>query len=454
MRIVVESFGGADTVTGSCHSLTLDNHQYLIDSGLFQGADLLKHQNREKLPFDIMNVEAIILTHAHLDHCGLLPLYAKKGFSKPIFTTEATKDLASIILQDSAKIQQANANRHNKFSKKTSQHIEPLYRTADVERVLNLMKVVEPDEIHQHKNLKFRFFSAGHIPGAVSVSLDLDNRKILFSGDLGRDDDLIMKAPLIEGGHDDIFIESTYGGHNHISGEVEKLLPQMLGKITKSGGVLLVPAFTVARSQMLVKLFHDFFMKNPKFKMPIFMDSPMGLKVNKVFEKHHDWLKMTKEDYQESFEGVIEVDEKWEAKKLESFPDAHILITSSGMMTGGKVLKHFARLALDEDNIVFLPGFMAKDTLGDRLSRGEREFSYEEEDIKIRCQVIQTHQLSAHADQEQLTNWLVKASRNKEDTFINLIHGESDEKDLFISHLNEQGFRKVSKMGYHRPIDL
>ncbi len=454
MNISVESFGGADTVTGSCHLIKIEQENYLIDSGLFQGADLKLHKNISNLPFEILSIEAIILTHAHLDHCGLLPLYAKKGYSKPIYATEATKDLAAIILTDSAKIQQGNANSHNKKTNKKSQHVEPLYRHADVERVLNLIKVVEPHEINHHKNLKFRLFPAGHIPGAVSASLEIADQKILFSGDLGRDDDQIMRPPVIEGGHDCIFIESTYGGHQHVSGEVEKLLPQMLKHIIKTGCVLLIPAFTVARSQMLVKLFHDFFEKNPQLKVPIFMDSPMGLKVNKVFEKHHEWLKLTKEEYNTAFTDVTEVDEKWEADKLESFPEAHIILTSSGMMTGGKVLKHFSRLALDKDNIVFLPGYMGEDTLGNRLASGEREFSYEQESIKVNCQIIQTHQLSAHADQKQLSKWLEIAANSKERTSIFLIHGENEEKEKFIIYLNELGFKKVEKMNYRKAVQI
>jgi metallo-beta-lactamase family protein len=456
----VESFGGADTVTGSCHRVTYkkskgNGAQFLIDAGLFQGAETKVHKNTKKLPFSASDLKGIFLTHAHLDHCGLIPLLCLKGFNGPIFVTEATKDLAAIILKDAAKIQQANARSHNKDIVKTSQHIEPLYRTQDVERALGLMKVIRPGETLNFEGLVFDFFSAGHIPGAVSVSITIkeSNKKVLFSGDLGRVDDLIMNPPVIEKGHDVVFIESTYGGHNMAShGEINKVLSDLIKKTKERGSVLLIPAFTVARTQMVVSLLYKLMKQDSSLTLPIIMDSPMGLQVNKVFERYLEHLKLDHKEWQKMFEKVYEVEEKWQEEKVRTMPEGHILISSSGMMTGGKVLGHFARLAFDKDNIIFLPGHQGRGTLGRKLVDGERSFETETdgkaEVLHVKCEVHQSRELSAHADQNQLTQWLKDATGDFEKCFVFLIHGEKEERKAFRDHLKAKGFSNVELMEF------
>lgn len=456
--IEVQSFGGSDTVTGSCHLISLKGKKsFLIDAGLFQGAETKVHRNTKDVPFDLKNVAGIFLTHAHLDHCGLLPLLCLKGYSGPIFATEATRDLAVIILKDSAKIQQANARAHNKNIVKTSQHISPLYRTQDVERVLNLFRVIRPHEPLEFEGITFNFYPAGHIPGAISVSLSPhgQEKKILFSGDLGRTDDLIMLPPDIKEGHDIIFVESTYGGHNHPSDpKIEEQLTRLIKKVKDKGSVLLIPAFTVARTQMIVSLLHNLMKKNSSLKVPVLMDSPMGLQVNKVFEHHLEHLKLDHKEWTAMFSDVYEVEEKWQEEKVNSMPEGHILISSSGMMTGGKVVTHFARLAFDADNVIFLPGHQGAGTLGRRLIDGERSFEGEKETLEVKCEVLQSRELSAHADQNQLTEWLNKASKTPKDTLVFLIHGETEERLAFKKHLLGVGFGHVELMDYKSPTTI
>lgn len=450
--ITVDSFGGADTVTGSQHLLKIEGYGLvLVDAGLFQGVDQCIHRNSPKLSYNPKEIKAIILTHAHLDHCGLLPLICKKGFSGPIYTTQATKELAEIVLRDAAKIAQAEAASSNKKIKKESLKKEPLYRTQDVERVMNLVKihpVAKKGLLPGGGSPTFEFFSAGHIPGAISVGFEVNGGKWLFSGDLGRDDDPLVRSPEIQGQFDHIYVESTYGAHLHPRGEIEKQIEGLIRHTREKGSVLLIPAFSVARSQMMALLIHRAFKKNPSLKIPVVMDSPMGLKVNKVFERHPEELKIDLREYHEIFEDIQEIEDKWQDDQLRKFPGAHIIISSSGMMTGGKVLGHFSRLAFDKDNTIFLPGYLGKGTLGAKLLAGEKTFVLEEEELEVLCKIEHSRELSAHADRDQIYSWLQSVIKNTDSSTIHLIHGEPEEKDSLKDFLLNKGFKNVFLQGF------
>jgi len=408
-QVEISSLGGSDTVTGSCTSLKVNDQNYLIDAGLFQGEDESFHKNKEQRVNSVESLKAVFLTHAHLDHCGYLPRLAYEGFSGPIFCTSATRDLAELVMKDAASILQEEAKHENKGVIKTSRHLSPLYRTQDVQRVLNLMRVVAFGREQTFNNLRFTFHPAGHIPGASSLSLTPSSYpqcKMLFSGDLGRTDDLLMRPPEITGNHNVIFIEATYGNRLHPSEDssenFQNLLPKLISQIKKTGSTLLIPSFSIARSQMVLFLLKNLMEKNPTLKAPIYMDSPMGLSANTIFLKHHEQLKIGLSETKELFDYFMPTKRKWsqESRQKRVGNEPQILISSSGMMTGGKVLEHFKNLSTDKNNIVYFPGYLGRGTLGKKIV---------DKAVPYLCEVYQAKDLSSHADQVQLLEWLKKA---------------------------------------------
>lgn len=440
--IFLSSMGGSDTVTGSCHLLTLGKNDYLIDAGLFQGRDEGFHKNQPHRLDELKKVKAIFLTHAHLDHCGFLPRLALEGYHGPIFCTAATRDLAELVMLDAASILQAEALKANKGVIKKSKHVGPLYRTQDVQRVMNLIKVVEFEKWEHHGDLEFCFYPAGHIPGASCLSLRssknsdlLGEERILFSGDLGRVDDLLIRPPKVEGGHTLVIMESTYGDRVHPSKgdpkSSEKVLPDIIRKVKAKKGVLLVPAFSIARSQMLLKFFKDLMERDHNLKLPVFMDSPMGLKANHLFSVHAEQLKISKDEVKELFEFFKPIKEKWdeEGREKTESTEAQILISSSGMLTGGKVLEHFKNLSTNSDNFIFFPGYLGEGTLGRKVADG---------DIAISAEVLQAKDFSSHADQTQLLQWLSEATEGARSLpHVYLIHGSLESRTTLKEKVEE-----------------
>ncbi|MEC7275733.1 MAG: MBL fold metallo-hydrolase [Bdellovibrionota bacterium] len=425
------SFGGADTVTGSCHLLKGERLNLLVDAGLFQGGDVKVHKNI--LSFDPKVIDGIFLTHAHLDHSGLLPLLAKKGFSGPIFCTQATRDIAEVILLDSASLLQKNSD-------------DPLYRTQDVQRVMNLIEVVDFEKEESFKGVNFKFHHAGHIPGAASVSLD----EVIFSGDLGRRDDILLKSPSPSGDHRVAIIESTYGAHHHglAQGDLQEL-KGLVERIIKSQGTLLIGAFSVARSQMMLSLLNRLMNEFPELEIRIAMDSPMALKVNGLYQKHKTLLKE-----EVVFSRVVEIKHTWDesTRQKKSHNQANILISSSGMVSGGKILTHLEELAPFKENILFLPGFLSEGTLGRKLSERPEHFLLESREIELHCDVVQGLQYSSHADQSELIDWLQLATRSE--ALVLVGHGDKEEKEEFLKSIQREVTKNAALLEFGVEIDL
>lgn len=433
--------GASESVTGSKSIIEINQTRLLIDCGMYQGDSDLELKNNESLVKLLGPVDAIILTHAHLDHTGLLPKLVKEGFHGEIFCTHETFELVKIILEDSAKIQMYE------FKKGNSARI--LYGQEDVEQTLTLFKIVERKVMFD--NIEIEFFNAGHILGAVSVVIRANNESVCFSGDLGRDDDLLH--PIVESPTDVDFLvlESTYGNRLHHRNNPYKELIKAIEHIKEQKGVLLIPAFAIARTQVLIKMLSDLFELSPQLKLPVFVDSPMGVKATQAYRKFSKSLKVSEPEFLKSLEVAKFIEFGNDAKKLAKAKAPFILISSSGMLSGGKVLKYFDMYAHHERNVILITGYQGEGTLGKSLLAGQQEFEMFGHRVKFRAKLFQIASLSAHADQEDLLRYVEKNSQLKA-IFLN--HGEEEAMDVLKQKLEEKFKLRVIKASKDESYDL
>lgn len=428
-------WGATEGVTGSMTVLELPNGKVLIDCGLVQGEKEATKKNHRELPFDAKEIKAVILTHAHLDHSGFLPKLVKDGFRGPIYSTKATKELALIILSDSAKLQELTD--------------DPLYTAEDVGRVRSVFKVKELGQGFKLAGAQLKFQGAGHILGAISVVIDADKR-IVFSGDLGRSDDILMFSPEFCPPADFVVMESTYGSRIR-QGNLEEELKKLLISTYKKKQTVIVASFAVARAQLLLTLIHEFYEKYPEYKVDVFIDSPMMKKANQVYKNYADLTRHPEDLYDAINEvDVIQYKGQWESIKKKHGP--FIVITSSGMVSGGKIWRYLAHWQSDSNAVLFLPGYQAVGTSGRFLAEGGREITDNEGNvIKWTGDVIHSDAFSSHADQKELINWL--ASNNK-DTHVFLVHGDEESKKILKDKLLEEQVREVTLPMRNESVDL
>lgn len=413
----------------------LPNGKILIDCGLIQGEKEASKKNHRELPFDPKEIKAVVLTHAHLDHCGFLPKLVKDGFRGSIYCTKPTKELALVILSDSAKLQEDDDM--------------PLYTAEDVGRVRSIFKVKEVNQVFKIAGGLLKFQIAGHILGAVSVVLDAGKR-IVFSGDLGRSDDLLMFSPHLCPPADYVVMESTYGSRVRL-GNLAEELKTILVNTHKKKQTLIVASFAVARAQLLLTLIHEFYERHPEYRVDVFIDSPMMKKANQVYKKYADLTKHP-EDLYEAINGVNVIQHKcqWESIKKKSGP--FIVITSSGMISGGRVWRYLANWQSDKNAVIFLPGYQAEGTAGRFFSEGGREVTDNEGNvIHWTGDVVHSDAFSSHADQKELIEWV---SSHSKDSRIFLNHGDDDSKQKLKEKLLEAGVKTVTLPKRNEVIDL
>jgi len=424
--IYLQSLGATETVTGSKHLLYTPGCNLLLDCGLFQGIKYLREKNWEPLPIKPSSIYAIILTHAHLDHCGYIPLLVKNGFKGSIYMSKPTRDLAELILRDSAKLQEEDAWKANKHGYTKHKPAKPLYDTTDVENALQYFKPIDADKFYQlNENLQFRFWIAGHIQGACSVEINCYGRTILFSGDIGRDHSELLPPPQHPVEADFVIMESTYGDRLHEKGDVGDEMAMVINDTIMNGGNLLVPCFAVGRAHEVIHLIYR--LKEKKAippMLPVYLDSPMASSAGKALLKYPEWLTISKEECSRMFSSITINQDYNGTQEIIRQKGSKIILAASGMMTGGRVLEYMKHYLGDTRNTILIIGFQAGGTRGRALLNGSNELKIHGCYYEVRAQVKEIGELSAHADQSELLTWLKKFEKKPERIY--LVHGEPD----------------------------
>jgi metallo-beta-lactamase family protein len=438
MSATITFLGGADTVTGSKYLVEHNGQRLLVDCGLFQGYKQLRLRNWNPLPVPARQIDAVILTHAHLDHSGYLPLLVKEGYTGQIHGTAGTCDLCRILLPDSGHIQEEDAffaNRHG-FSKHSP--ALPLYTKQDALDSLQQLHAERQGQWFEPiRGWKARLQPAGHILGASSLLLEVAGRRILFSGDLGRPDDTLMNPPEPPPQADTVLIESTYGDRQHPQEKLFAELGPLLQKLAKRGGVAVVPVFAVGRAQAVLHTIAQLKAAGELPKgLPIFLDSPMAIHTTALFERHmgEHRLSLAEVHAMDRVATMLETPEQ--SKALAARHGPMVILAASGMATGGRVLHHLANYAGDHRNMVILTGYQAPGTRGATLASGRGTVRIHGQDVAVRAEVVQIESASAHADGNQLLSWLHKMPSAPGQVYV--VHGEREASDMLRQRIEHE----------------
>lgn len=429
--------GGVGTVTGSKYLLEHQGRRFLIDCGLFQGFKQLRLRNWAPLPVAPSAINSVLLTHAHLDHSGYLPLLVKHGFNKKVICTSATRDLCGILLPDSGHLQEQDATFANRHHFSRHHPALPLYTTEDaLECLKNFSSTSFHKPVSLAPNLEARFLRAGHILGAAMVEIAWEGRTLLFSGDLGRPNDPVIAPPERVSHADWLVVESTYGNRKHSSVDAEDVLADAIRKTVDRGGTVVIPAFAVGRSQSLLVLLHKLKAANRIPDLPIFFDSPMAIDATEVFEAHKDDHRLTDSEVKAAFSVAQYIRDPEESKGLDQISTPKVIVSASGMATGGRVLHHLKSYAPDRRNLVLFSGFQAGGTRGAAMLAGAKSIKIHGQLIPVEAEVRNLDMLSAHADADEILAWLRNFERPLKATFIT--HGEPDAADALRKRISDE----------------
>ncbi|HFB61686.1 MAG TPA: MBL fold metallo-hydrolase [Bacteroidetes bacterium] len=451
----IQFLGAAGTVTGSKYLLHVEGYHLLIDSGLFQGYRELRRRNWMDFHFPPKDIDAIILTHGHLDHTGYLPRLVKQGFHSPIYCTEPTADLTEIILKDSAKLQEEDAYHANQKGYTKHSPAVPLYDLKDVEKTLPHLRPQPAEEfIELNKNIRFRFRKNAHIPGAAFIEMDIKGKRFVFSGDIGRPDDPMLAHREYPEKADVLFTESTYGDRLHPADKTEDILKEIIDKTLEKNGPLFVSSFAVDRAQDFMYAIWKMKKEGKIPDLPVYLDSPMGTNVSLLFLKYPQWLSMKPEVFAEVFQDTRLVTSIKETYRLAKDKSPKIVISGSGMMNGGRIL-HYLEMQLGNPAATFiLPGYQAAGTRGRQLSEGVTEVKLHGRYFQVRAGVEHITTMSSHADQRELLSWMGKIKQKPEKVFI--VHGEPQSADaLRVKIAHELGWQCTIPAFLEKvPLDL
>ncbi|TXD84418.1 MBL fold metallo-hydrolase [Subsaximicrobium wynnwilliamsii] len=429
-HVKINFLGAAGVVTGSKFLIETSEKTILIDCGMFQGLKELRELNWCDLPIDVNAIDLVLLTHGHLDHVGYLPRLLKQGFQGKIVGTAPTLAIAEIILRDSAKIHEEEAERANK-EKYTKHHPAlPFYTVKDAETTIQLFEVEMEDKwIHLSEHISYRFQYNGHIIGATFIELDINSKRLVFSGDIGRSNDYLLEDPKRPEWADFLFVESTYGNKLHSEEDVEQILTDIILETIHKKGNLIIPSFAVERLQTLMYILWKLYQKNKIPNIPIFVDSPMGSNVLDVFSRFPKWHKLPMAEYNAMCNHVNSVQSYKETWETIDDKRSKIVIAGSGMVTGGRVLTYLQQLIDEPSTTVLLVGYQAEGTRGRQLFDGAHEIKFSGKYYPVKATVKHIESLSAHADQNGLLNWMSAIKNIPEKVY--LIHGEPAALDAF-----------------------
>lgn len=419
------SLGGAGTVTGSKHLITYNDTRILVDCGLFQGLKNLRELNWQALPIKAEEIDAVVLTHAHLDHCGYLPRLVKEGFRGKVYATAATRDVAELILLDSAWLQEKDAEDANRYGYTRHAPALPLYTVVDAERTLERFQILP---WHQSTALpggaQVIMRRAGHILGAASVQIDIGGKRLVFSGDLGRYDDPVMYDPEPVPEADYIVVESTYGNRIHSKEDAVSALGEVIERTVARGGTVVIPSFAVGRAQALIYDLWQLRQRGALRRIPVYLDSPMAANATALLQRHLNDHRLDEATFRAACAEVTYVRNAEESADLSANRYPKIILSASGMATGGRVLHHIAAFGPDARNTLLFSGYQAPGTRGRKLLDGARETRIHGRWIPIQAELAELPMLSAHADANELMRWLGGFQRAPRQVFI--VHGEEN----------------------------
>ncbi len=454
----IEFCGASTGVTGSCHLLTSGDHKILLDCGQFQGGKAQEALNYEPFPFDASEIECVVLSHAHIDHCGRLPLLMKRGFRGKIYCTDATADLLDVMLKDSGYIHEKDAEWQNRKAERAGRKkVEPLYTYEDSVRTLELVQPVLYDQlIDLNDDMRIVFNDAGHILGSAIIELWVKEgdgeSKIVFSGDLGMTDRPILRDPTYIKKADYVIMETTYGDRVHPanSTSIEQLLDIVL-KTVKRGGTVVIPSFAVGRTQELIFEFNKFYDEHSEYrkdldKVMVYVDSPMATTATEVFRKNAQAFDdetreyILKGDNPLDFKNLRFTRSTAESQALNMNKEPKVIISASGMCEAGRIRHHLKHNLWDSRNSVIFVGYQAEGTLGRALINGTKEITLFGEEIQVNAEIYNLEGFSGHADRDALFAWAAAFRQKPKQIF--LVHGEHDSKVSFAKLLEE-------KLGYN-----